>query len=157
MNNDANSFSRDVYQKLLESCEIKARVSAIDMGVEWSEIMLSEREMHNPIRQIIAIIQYGLFDEVYYCSVYKDVVASGIDPLVHYVHYGDDEGRWPNRFFDPNLYRKNFKNEDCGPVCSLYHYLMFGEAYGLAASSAFNAQRYIISNPQLRARRRLRA
>jgi len=150
MNNDANSFSRDVYQKLLESCEIKARVSAIDMGVEWSEIMLSEREMHNPIRQILAIIQYGLFDEVYYCSVYKDVVASGIDPLVHYVHYGDDEGRWPNRFFDPNLYRKNFKNEDCGPVCSLYHYLMFGEAYGLAASSAFNAQRYIISNPQLK-------
>ena len=148
---DNNYGLRVSYQELLADCEAKARVAAINMGVEWSEVMFADPEVHNPIRQVLAITQYGLFDREYYLTLYKDVAETGIDPLVHYVHYGDDEGRWPNKFFDPIFYRKNFRDEDCGPVCTLYHYLMFGEACGLPASSTFCAQKYIISNPQLQA------
>ena len=44
------------------------------------------------------------FDSDWYLSANPDVAAIGIDPLFHYVFYGEDEGRKPNPLFDPLYY-----------------------------------------------------
>ena len=45
--------------------------------------------------QMAAIRRSGLFDAEWYGRVYKDVTASGMDPLRHFVQYGAREGRAP--------------------------------------------------------------
>lgn len=47
------------------------------------------------------IMASGLFDAQYYLDKYPDVVASGMDPIWHYVRFGEKEGRQPSQFFDP--------------------------------------------------------
>ena len=42
-----------------------------------------------------------VFDRRFYLDQYGDIRASGADPFLHYVHYGDREGRQPNPLFDP--------------------------------------------------------
>jgi len=44
------------------------------------------------------------FDSDWYMSTNQDVATSGIDPLFHYVSYGESEGRKPNPLFDPIHY-----------------------------------------------------
>lgn len=37
----------------------------------------------------------SVFDADYYLDIYKDVMNSGMDPLIHYLKYGKNEGRIP--------------------------------------------------------------
>ena len=46
----------------------------------------------------------GFFDPDWYVSRYPDIVASGLEPMHHFVHHGAAEGRDPNRFFDGAWY-----------------------------------------------------
>lgn len=58
-----------------------------------------------------AIAKSGLFDVNYYLAANPDVAASALDPILHYVRYGEKEGRNPSRGFILEsyapLYRKN--------------------------------------------------
>lgn len=47
-------------------------------------------------RKIAVLRRSGLLDAEWYVSRYKDVAASGVDPLRHYVQHGAREGREPN-------------------------------------------------------------
>lgn len=42
------------------------------------------------------IAKSGLFDSAWYLRQYPDVLAAGIDPILHYVRYGEREGRKPS-------------------------------------------------------------
>lgn len=44
------------------------------------------------------------FDSDWYMSTNQDVATSGLDPLFHYVSFGESEGRKPNPLFDPIQY-----------------------------------------------------
>lgn len=44
------------------------------------------------------------FDAAFYLERYPDVRAAGLKPLRHYVEHGAQEGRKPNRLFDPAFY-----------------------------------------------------
>lgn len=46
------------------------------------------------------------FDSDWYISTNHDVETSGLDPLFHYVAFGESECRKPNPLFDPNYYLK---------------------------------------------------
>lgn len=50
----------------------------------------------------------GLFDVNFYCEQGPDVVAAGIEPIVHYLEHGESEGRRPNPWFDPHFYRVRY-------------------------------------------------
>ena len=41
----------------------------------------------------------------WYLATNPDVVAAGMNPLLHYLRHGDLEGRKPVGYFDPNWYR----------------------------------------------------
>jgi hypothetical protein len=45
------------------------------------------------------------FDRTWYLTRNPDVARVGIDPLAHYLRYGENEGRHPSPWFDPAWYR----------------------------------------------------
>lgn len=119
------------------------------MGVDWHVTMVANPELHSPHRQALTLLLLGLFDTRHYLDTYPDIAASGIDPLMHYVEHGDREGRWPNPHFDPQTYRAQLGSEGVGSVCALYHYAAVGEDLRLGSPTAFDPQRYLMSNPGL--------
>ena len=68
----------------------------------------------------------GLFDRDYYEQQNHDVAESGIDPLWHYLAYGDREGRQPMPWFDPEHYRRSLPAPISHQYNSLLHYLFIG-------------------------------
>jgi glycosyltransferase involved in cell wall biosynthesis len=143
-------FSSSAFEELLKHLDDEARRLGPSMGLDWVASMEEAPAAHAPARQALTILQLGLFDEKYYLSTYSDIASAGIPGLLHYVNFGDREGRWPNQAFNPNFYRTQFDDGQLHSVCSLYHYAVMGEALGLKASNAFDPHRYLTSNPELR-------
>jgi hypothetical protein len=50
------------------------------------------------------IISSGLFDPHWYSATYRDVAATGLDALDHYLRIGIHSGRNPSRLFDIKYY-----------------------------------------------------
>ena len=73
-----------------------------------------------------------VFDEDFYRTRYPDVAESGIDPLYHYLSYGDAEGRDPNALVSAASLRAGGGNFQ-GTEPSLIHRLL---ATGAAARSS---------------------
>lgn len=142
-------FSPATYRALLERLETEARSAAPSLGFDWAASMGKGSTKHLPATQALTILKLGLFDEHYYLLTYPDVASAGIKPLLHYVNFGDWEGRSPNPVFSPRIYRAHFGEAGLHSVCALYHYAVMGEALGLKASNAFEPYRYLVSNPEL--------
>lgn len=90
----------------------------------------------------------GLFDTAFYLRNNSDVRKAGVDPLEHYVIFGDREGRQPNPLFSPHEY-KWLNGDDVPHGQSLLHYIRKGERTGCRASLAFDAYTYLRANPEL--------
>ncbi|GJE61050.1 hypothetical protein [Methylobacterium trifolii] len=77
-----------------------------------------------------------LFDETFYLRMNRDVARSGIDPFLHYVLRGADQGRNPAADFDTRFYR-----EQSGPtgLDPLRHYLRLGAEAGHDPNPGFNS------------------
>lgn len=74
------------------------------------------------------------FDSDWYLEEYEDVEKAGLDPLWHYVEFGEQEGRRPNPFFDPIFYRARYPDlvEFGGSL--LGHFLTYGNSEGRISS-----------------------
>lgn len=60
---------------------------------------------HEQIELDIAKIrERGLLDTAYYLSSHPDVAKAKVDPIWHYVAFGEGEGRRPAPHFDPTFY-----------------------------------------------------
>lgn len=55
----------------------------------------------NEAQNCAAIAASGLFDADWYLCQYPDVARSGLDPLLHYVRFGEKEGRKPALDYRP--------------------------------------------------------
>lgn len=77
-------------------------------------------------KRIEFIRHSGFIDEKWYMKCYPDVAYSGLDPVVHYVKYGEAWGRKPSRFFDPRYYAKTYPDVAESGESPLMHYLMHG-------------------------------
>jgi hypothetical protein len=111
--------------------ELRARLEATPERATF-------RRLSNEIR---AVRQSGLFDEVWYLHRHPDVVAAGMNPILHYVEHGLQEDRAPNPWFDPVWYRATHRlgRDDDAP---LFHYASGGEAAGLHPSPRFDPSWY---------------
>jgi GT2 family glycosyltransferase/glycosyltransferase involved in cell wall biosynthesis len=67
-----------------------------------------------------------LFDQDWYLERYPDVRASGMDPLEHYIRFGVNEGRDPNRFFDRAWHLEHYPEVAASQLDPLVHYLRIG-------------------------------
>ena len=87
----------------------------------------------------------SLFDAEYYREANPDVVAEGFDPLLHYVAYGDREGRMPLPVFDPSYYRQHAKGK-LKKVNTLLHYALVGRYLRVSPSPWFDVAYYLQHN-----------
>jgi hypothetical protein len=69
----------------------------------------------------------GLFDGAWYLQKYPDLRASGIDPLKHYILYGEKEHRQPNKKLYLKQYALNVKPASLKGKNVLVHYILFGK------------------------------
>ena len=70
-----------------------------------------------------AIRKNNLFDDRFYLNKYPKVKASEMDPLLHYVFFGFDEGKKPNKDFDGVFYKYHYDDVEINP---LIHYALYG-------------------------------
>ncbi|HEY0329475.1 MAG TPA: hypothetical protein VGC77_10280, partial [Rhodopseudomonas sp.] len=75
------------------------------------------------------------FDAEWYILEYPDVCAAAVDPVQHYIHFGSNEGRYPNPTsarlkFDATWYLETYSDVRASGVPPLHHYLHFGLAEG---------------------------
>lgn len=71
-----------------------------------------------------AIRKNKLFDDEFYLDKYPKVAASGMDPLLHYIFFGFEEGKKPNDTFDGVFYKNHYSDVDINP---LIHYALYGK------------------------------
>lgn len=87
----------------------------------------------------------GLFDPEWYLEQNPDVVASSIQPLRHYVAYGDREGRSPMPLFSPQFYKSRADGRT-KHINSLLHYYYIGRYRTTSPSSWFDLRYYLSNN-----------
>ena len=59
-------------------------------------------------------------------SNYKDVKASGMNPIIHYIIYGYKEGKDPNKDFDGVYYSHKYGDALSSKLSPLVHYSLYG-------------------------------
>lgn len=81
------------------------------------------------------IVASLIFDSEWYRQEYPDVVAAGLDPVMHYFDNGSREGRNPNRYFDTNWYASNNPDVAAAGLNPFLHYLLYGAKEGRLPSA----------------------
>ncbi|MDX1407275.1 MAG: glycosyltransferase, partial [Saprospiraceae bacterium] len=83
-----------------------------------------EREKYD----LIARSEY--FDQEYYLKHNPDVLEQDLDPVWHFLLFGEAEGRNPSKQFDVNFYRKAYPDVALGDMNALLHFLKYGKREG---------------------------
>lgn len=81
------------YQELIDLDWMSANYKSIDSNVKDYGLLFRAGLDPN-----------SYFDSDWYMSTNQDVANSTLDPLFHYVSFGESEGRKPNPLFDPKHY-----------------------------------------------------
>jgi len=97
------------------------------------EVLLRHKDMEKCYR---AIVGSACFDSDYYAARYPDMQVSGMDPLVHYILYGDILGLNPSEVFCTNFYLLARKDVEKAGICSLYHFVRYGCREGVVTNPA---------------------
>lgn len=92
----------------------------------------------------------GLFWDDYYLGLNPDVGRLGIDPLMHYIRHGAQEGRNPNPVFSTYYYLRHNQDVKEAGINPLLHYWLHGAKEGRNPSEQFNTGRYLENHPELR-------
>jgi Sulfotransferase family len=69
----------------------------------WTSDSVAVEYLTNPAH--FGVRPHPLFDTDWYFESNPDVAAVGVNPLQHYLYFGNEEGRTPNRFFNLAWYR----------------------------------------------------
>ncbi len=77
-------------------------------------------------RQYRLIKKSSLFDVAFYLEKYPDVAASRIDPTIHYIKSGAEEGKDPHPLFNSRYYLAHNLDVREAKVNPLWHYLKYG-------------------------------
>lgn len=94
---------------------------------------------------------HRLFDSGWYLDQNPDVRASGMDPFVHYLQRGAQQGRSPHPLFDPKFYWKTYPDSARSGLGPLEHYLAFGWRKGYRPNPNFDPAFYLCSYPDVAA------
>jgi O-antigen biosynthesis protein len=84
---------------------------------------------------------FDYFDGEWYLEANKDVADAGMDPLQHFLDYGEGEGRDPSRAFSTSYYRETYMQDEPLGASPLRHFMKVGRALGFEPMPAA-AQKY---------------
>ena len=68
----------------------------------------------------------NLFDESFYLNKYEKLGNSNMDPLLHYIFFGFDEGKSPSPDFDGIFYLNYYDDVKKSDLNPLIHYSLYG-------------------------------
>ena len=91
-----------------------------------------------------------VFDSKWYLEINQDVAAAGIEPLKHFIGYGEAEGRDPSPTFSTRLYREIYMQGEPLNASALEHYLKRGRdlGYDPDPASVINYRRLVAVQEQ---------
>lgn len=129
----------------------------VQVGLELLRSTLRLRiheELPRRVNELVTaarIHKSGLFDKEWYVTRYPDVAYSPMQPLVHYVAYGSEEGRQPNPLFDPAWYRNTYADVAEAGVEPLLHYAIRGASENRRPGPLFDPEWYRDTYPDVAA------
>lgn len=91
------------------------------------------------------ILKSNLFDRDFYLTENADVSEKTINPLKHFILFGDKEGRKSSALFDPKYYKSHAKKTAKGQN-ALVHYLVYGRFQRFSTSPWFDVDYYLTQN-----------
>jgi hypothetical protein len=94
----------------------------------WHYTLYGRQQQRNP---------NPLFDTAFYLDNNRDVVTSGMNPLLHYIRFGADERRNPSPYFDTGYYVDNNPDVVESGINPLLHYLRQGAKEGRGPNRLF--------------------
>ena len=91
-----------------------------------------------------------VFDSKWYLEINQDVAAAGMDPLKHFIGYGEAEGRDPSPTFSTRFYREIYMQGEPANASPLHHYLKRGRDLGYDSdpASLMNYRRLVAAQEQ---------
>ena len=92
----------------------------------------------------------NIFNKDYYLSNYPDVKNSRVDPLMHYILYGADEGRNPHPLFDSNYYLERNPDVKKTGANPLEHFVVSGGKEGRDPHPLFDSLYYFEENSDVK-------
>ena len=110
------------------------------MAAQYAKHKIDASELENLFKNGIDPNPY--FDSDWYLFENKDLANSGIDPLMHYVTFGENEGRKPNPLFDPDTYLQKYPELADFPGTLLAHFIEFGIHQGKTSAIVDNAPEF---------------
>jgi hypothetical protein len=87
---------------------------------------------------------HALFDQAFYLAHNDDVREGGFNPLIHFVLYGEQEGRRPNEYFDPAWYRSANPDVASSGMAPSLHFGLYGAAEGRSPGPDFDSFGYVV-------------
>jgi glycosyltransferase involved in cell wall biosynthesis len=84
------------------------------------------KKLRDYIRSYRTIKRLNLFDEDYYLNRYRNVLTSGMEPLIHYLFFGWKEGKNPSPEFDGDNYLNRYPDVKNSHMNPLIHYSLYG-------------------------------
>lgn len=93
---------------------------------------------------------HPLFDASFYLETNRDVAATGVEPLLHFVEHGAFEGRSPHPLFDTKYYLATNPDVAASGINPLMHFLRDGGFEGRRPSAHFDPSAYLTANPDVR-------
>lgn len=99
--------------------------------------------------KLLKTVGKDYFDREYYLQKNPDVAQSKIDPLKHYVKWGDRENRKPNPIFDPLYYSLQIGRPKFLCISTLSHFIIYGEKKKISPCYWFDFHFYENNNPDV--------
>ncbi|MEN6291141.1 MAG: glycosyltransferase [Methanobacterium sp.] len=84
------------------------------------------KDFRNNIKGYRAIRRLKLFDDDYYSNQHQHLLIAGINPLIHYLFYGYQEGKNPSPDFDQAYYQRKYPDVKSSKINPLVHYSLYG-------------------------------
>jgi GT2 family glycosyltransferase len=110
------------------------------MAARYADLKIDASELEDLFQNGIDPNQF--FDSDWYLLENKDLTNSGIDPLMHYVTFGENEGRKPNPFFDPVTYLRKYPELRDFQGTLLAHFIDFGIKQGKTSATVDNSAEF---------------
>jgi GT2 family glycosyltransferase len=110
------------------------------MATQYKNRELDECELENLFRSGVDPNPY--FDSDWYLWENKDLSDSDLDPLMHYVTFGENEGRKPNPLFDPVSYLEKYPELKDFPGTLLSHFIGLGMRQGKNSAVVDNSAEF---------------
>jgi O-antigen biosynthesis protein len=93
----------------------------------WSALVPGRRrKLQGLARNYRLVASSPLFDAPWYLTKNPDVAAANLDPVSHYLSFGDSEGRAPGPHFDNSAYLAANPDVAATNINALVHYLLRG-------------------------------